>query len=93
MSTRQPPAIEILSPAELAVEIASATAALADIEARYRRDREGILRWVGPEVAKARLLTRLEAARVRDREELVRWVAHAHRHGSQQPARAIFQLQ
>jgi hypothetical protein len=80
--TLQPAPIEALPPADLAAEIASATAALADIEARYRRDREGILRWVGPDAAKQRLLARLDASRVRDREELVQWLADARRQAS-----------
>lgn len=82
MITLQPASIEPLSPSELAAEIASATAALADIETRYRRDREGILRWLGPDVAKKRLLARLDASRASDREELVRWVTQVHRHAS-----------
>jgi hypothetical protein len=79
----QAASIDALSQAELEADIASAVAALADIEARYRRDREGILRWVGPDVAKARLLARLEASRVRDREDLVHWLADARRQASQ----------
>jgi hypothetical protein len=71
-----------LSQTELAADMAGAIAALADIEARYERDREGILRWVGSDIAKERLLARLQASRVRDREELVQWLADAHQHVS-----------
>jgi hypothetical protein len=65
--------------------MSSAVAGLADIEARYRRDRDGILRWVGPDMAKRRLLARLEASRIRDREELVHWLADARRHATTVP--------
>ena len=71
--------LDRLSPVELASEMAGAIAALADIDARYERDREGILRWVGPEASKQRLLERLAASRMRDREELVSWLADASR--------------
>lgn len=71
--------IEALSPAELVADMAAAAAALADIEARYARDRDGILRWLGPDAAKRRLLARLEASRLGDREELVEWLSEAHR--------------
>ena len=85
MVTLEPAPLDALSPAELAAEMSSAVAALADIEARYRRDRDGILRWVGPDIAKRRLLTRLEASRVRDREELVHWLGDARRHATTVP--------
>ena len=85
MVTLQPAPLEALSPTELAADMAGAIAALADIEARYEGDREGIVRWVGPDVAKERLLARLEASRVRDRKDLVQWLAEAHRHAATAP--------
>ena len=80
MVTLEPASLDALSPVELASEMAGAIAALADLEARYERDREGILRWVGPEPSKKRLLARLQDSRARDREELAHWLADAYRH-------------
>jgi hypothetical protein len=81
--TLEPASLDTLSPAELASEMAGAIAALADLEARYERDRQGIVRWLGQDAAKQRLLARLEASRVRDRQALVLWLTDARRKAGQ----------
>ena len=62
----------------LSPEIQSGLAALADIEARYDSDREGLKGWSGPEAARERLLNLLEARHRREREPLVQQLAELH---------------
>src|SRR3954447_7305767 len=59
---------------EVSSEIARAREGLADLRLRYDREREGIEKWVGPEVAKRRLLQTLEKRHGYDRDRITGFV-------------------
>jgi hypothetical protein len=66
-------------PSDLTPEIQRALRALADIEARFEADQEGLEHWSGPSPAKQRLLAQLKARHGREREPLVQRLADLQR--------------
>ncbi len=73
ISLEQRPASGIL-PDDLREAMEEALSALDDIELRYRRDRDGLQAWLGPDRSKERLLARLQARYKAEREPVVAWL-------------------
>ena len=67
----KPPPISALSTNDPVVEADTAIALLADIDARYERERDALDKWSGSERAKKRMLERLQAHRQAEREPVV----------------------
>jgi hypothetical protein len=70
MISEHPP-IPALSTNDPVVEAETAIALLADIDARYERERDALDKWSGSERAKKRMLERLQANRQAEREPVV----------------------
>jgi hypothetical protein len=60
---------------DLTLESASTLQALADVETRYRAERDSLGHWPGPRAAKERLLAQLESRHARERQPLVQRLA------------------
>ena len=78
--TTEPEAPVQIDLSGLCPEIQSALAALSDIEARFKSDRESLESWCGPEAVRKRLLDLLDARHTREREPLVQRLAELHQH-------------
>jgi hypothetical protein len=70
MISEHPP-IPTLSTSDPVVGAETAIALLADIDARYERERDALDEWSGSERAKKRMLERLQAHRQAEREPVV----------------------
>ncbi|WP_046869255.1 hypothetical protein [Microvirga massiliensis] len=62
-------------PSDLPPEIQSTLQTLADLEARYGAERDGLGRCPGPNAVKERLLAQLERRHARERQPLVQRLA------------------
>jgi hypothetical protein len=67
---------------DLAPEIRSTLAALAEVETRYESDRECLEGWSGSNAIRLRLLSHLEARHRRERQPLVQQLAALYQHGA-----------
>jgi hypothetical protein len=65
------PPIPALPTNDPVVEVKTAIALLADIDARYERERDALDRWSGSERAKKRMLERLQAHHQAEREPVL----------------------
>ena len=75
MISEHPP-IPTLSTNDPVFEAETAIALLADIDARYERERDALDKWSGSERAKKRILERLQAHRRAEREPVVERALH-----------------
>ena len=66
------------SPDDLLAELQATLAALADLEALYKTDRERLDAWDGPEAIKQKFTAQLEERHQRDREPCVQRLADLH---------------
>jgi hypothetical protein len=65
---------------DLAPEIRSTLAALAEVETRYESDRECLEGWSGSNAIRLRLLSHLEARHRRERQPLIELLAELYQH-------------
>ena len=72
-------ATRAIQASEIDAEVQQAIEALADIETRYERERDGLHKWVGPETAKQRLLIVLNTRKTQERQPLTAFLAEAYR--------------
>jgi hypothetical protein len=73
-----PAALNAVDLSGLSPEIRSALAVLAEVEARYERDRASLVAWQGPNVLKRRFLDQLETRHAQEREPVVQRLAQLH---------------
>ena len=64
---------------DLLPDMQDTLAALADLETRYRIDRERLDGWSGPEAIKDHLLKQLDERRMQEREPYAHRLAELHR--------------
>src|SRR4051812_43565893 len=76
--TNQTAALNAVELGGLGPEIRRALAVLAEVEARYERDRESLVAWQGPNALKRRCLDQLETRHAREREPVVQRLAQLH---------------
>ncbi|WP_048707794.1 hypothetical protein [Microvirga massiliensis] len=74
-SIRESPTSPEVGASDLTPEILGALQALADVEARYRAERDRLGQWSGPRVLKERFLAQLEERHARERQPLVQRLA------------------
>jgi hypothetical protein len=80
--TSEPVALREVDRSDLAPEIQSTLAALAEVEARYESDRECLEGWSGSNAIRLRLLDHLEARHRQERQPLVQQLAALYQYGA-----------
>jgi hypothetical protein len=75
-SVREAGASPEVGASDLTPEIHKTLQALADVETRYRVERDRLGQWPGPRAAKERLLVQLEKRHARERQPLVQRLAN-----------------